>query len=315
MKSVSLPFMIAASAFFSGNAFCATLSGGSSPTSSELESWKTKEYYTDYCDYFEGRNPEKVVCGEEYCHDRIKGARAFDSPASVISVIESYNLASYIRYKSDTVGTDIEKFCVDDSLLRNKNASHSGGELEGVFFRGVLKLQEVQNGEVHYIPFKTSKLSKQDDLGSGAMNYSLTLSDQKDPSKFTDDKIKLVAAEWLAFRRVLNKVDKKFEETLPDDMKLDTSSLTLTVTPGENPGKPYETRLTGLLKLPLENHVNINFYSAAIRFAKPGFNNFRKNIRYKRSVSMIPDYVDSNSEQMSNGGAFKLVEIRLEPVN
>lgn len=307
--------MIAASAFFSGNAFCAALSDGSSATRSDLESWKTKEYYTDYCDYDDGRSLDKVVCGEEYCDDRIETVSAFDSLDAVISVTGTYNLASYILYGPATTGTDVKSFCVDKSLLGNKNASYSGSELEGVAFQGVLKLEEVQNGKVHYVPFKTSKLSKQGALNSGALNYSLTLSDQKDPSKFTDDKIKLVVAEWLVLRRALNKVDKKFEDTLPDDMKLEESSLTLTVVPKKNPSNPYNASLTGLLKLPFKNHININFNSDDIRFAKPGFNNFRKDIRYKRSVSMIPDYVDSNSEQMSDWGAFKLVEIILEPVN
>lgn len=312
MKPIFLPSLTTISVLFSGYVFCSSTSNEETQVRTGYS--RSIPYYVDYCHYGEGYR-RAVVCGDEYCDVANKMTYLLDNEDSTSSNIYSYNLATFLMYGPERSEVyDRKSLCVDQSLL-NDTAGYSYDQLEGVAFQGVLKVLEVRNGSIHYFPFKTSKLTNPEFEKPGERVYGVILSDNSLLSKFTDNGAKLAAARWIALRKDLRRNGSA--GITKDDLRLGESMLELKIQQNKDvlEGKTYFASLEGTLRLPFDGSINMHFTSSYyIRFPKPGYNNFRKDVRYKRPVSMVPYYLDESAEQVSDNGVFKLIEIILEPI-
>ncbi|MCW7553434.1 hypothetical protein NX722_12470 [Endozoicomonas gorgoniicola] len=247
-----------------------------------------------------------VTCGEEFCELERGHITSFRSQDSRYSFSYEYNLSAYLQFhnpKSD--------YCVDYVILNDSKSGYRFNELDDVPFVGILKIIESMSRNVRYVPFKTRLNAKE--INKDKAVYDMIITNLWNLTPLKDTPYTYAALSWLTFRKSLNQVIKSQTQHTSgiEKVKLPQSSLTLTLNHSWNlSGKVYDASLTGEIKTPYGNIISSRYDAKDIRFARPGFNSFRKDYRYKRSVSMLPDIREYY--KMENE-LYQIIEIVLMP--
>ncbi|UYM16074.1 hypothetical protein [Endozoicomonas euniceicola] len=256
------------------------------------------------------------VCGESYCDTYNSHPESFEALSSTNSGYLTYNLAAYLR----TYPNKSSSLCVDLNTLNDPEAAYKINALKGLVFHGVIKVEDKRNGQIAYIPFKTSGLSEPSSGKAGADNvrYNFTLLKDEDLDIYSRHGMALQAIQWKAYQNALRVVlpkSRRHNSGYRHQIRLRRSKMSLNLygTNGKTayPGGSYKAILKGSLNLPWSDQANLSFSSGTnVKFARPGRNNFRLDSRYIRTVSFLP-----GGEEIKGEGyrAFSVIEIILIP--
>ncbi|WP_422412419.1 MULTISPECIES: hypothetical protein [unclassified Endozoicomonas] len=286
----------------------------------------------------------KGICGEEYCQSdtylpgALKIVTPFHKRSSTDSHSQFYNLASMLL-RGDHDG-ELERFCVDESLLKKPGAGFDIDQLEGESFWGILKLEQLATGQLFYVPLETQGLLvtdkgdyKADEKAADEVisyKYKLEISNAgpylQDPH--LQEQYGLAVMNWMLFSWL---VDRYIQDSvffgLSEDNRLDFTLPTLNANFLENGSPDVELNLTsdnrygvgvvynaviaGTLALPNGDVVeDLRLESKAIRFPSYGVDHFRMNKRNPKGVSFVPS---RDSQSKGRSGHFKVIDLELMP--
>ena len=253
-----------------------------------------QEWVQDYNKQFKIMQFKIMVCGEnhlKYNHNLSEKLIRynFDSRSSASSYNPSYNQSAFLLAHPDKYHT-----CIDSKLLNNPLSGYAAKNLGGTIFYGIIKIREPQLDKVSYIPFKTKAIRKKH-YDENNVSYELKIrkvanNDKKAIRAFNDDHYIKEVVDWFAQREANSEQIAKLD-FINENVELNRSLFSLKLEISNRfDRKTYKGKVLGKLQLPWNQNKTIVFSSAPdIRFPKPGYLNFRKDIRYPKAVSFIPD--------------------------
>ena len=259
-----------------------------------------------------------MTCGENHFKNKphlFKQLRhAFDSISSYDSDDIDYNQTAFLLEHPEKT-----RSCVDNRILNDNDSGYTSKGLKHTVFYGLIKTRETGSGSIHYIPFKTKPVGKQWRMGDKKTIYELKIQKiishkSKSITVFKEEHYYRVMVKWLAERHANQEQMRELKDD-PGIPILHKSRLYLTLIDSDNFGrKTYAGQLSGDLRLPWNQNTTIKLASAPdIRFPKPGYNNFRKDIRYKKSISFIPDPNTETQNARLTEAETEVIEIILLP--
>ena len=256
------------------------------------------------------------VCGESYCDTYNSNPQPFEPLSSTKSDYLTYNLAAYLK----TYTSQSSSLCVDLDTLNDPQAAYKINALKGLVFHGLIKVEDKRNGQLAYIPFKTSGLSEPSSgkAGTDNVNYNFTIYKDEDLDIYSRHDMALQAIQWKAYKNALRDAlpkNRRHDSGYRHEIRLRRSKMSLTLygTNGKTayPGGSYRATLKGSLNLPWSDQADLSFSSGTnVKFARPGRNNFRLDSRYIRTVSFLPSGEESQGEGYR---AFSVIEMILIP--
>ena len=293
---------------------------------------------------------KSLKCGDEYvlkaimenCEETLN----FAKQSSEESELESYNLSAFML-RGD--GQYYRNFCVDKKILDNAKAGYKPDELDGLLLRGALKIKLLYSGDIFYVPFESDALRKKSNSNSQEAIYKFNITEATNPVEmFSGSRIGLDTIKWFAIKSTINRelvrVNKRIEQYkilvnaemrrlkvdfgVPEPfmnlkyfpktngLSLSSSKVKMTLTTSKwFSGKTYDITFASDINFSGDK-IWAKFVSGGTaRFATVSYENFRKDSRHPRSISLIPRSLRTNKKGSDShiSEHFKLVEIILMP--
>ncbi|UYM17236.1 hypothetical protein [Endozoicomonas euniceicola] len=282
---------------------------------------KNPEDYKKLCQKF----PFQVFeCGRSYCNPFVENAAPFEPASSSNSDLNDYN---YSRFLEKGVGLEEEESCIDMALLSDSSKGYTINEMADKLLYGAIKVLEIKDNKIWYIPFETSGLQEISASDGYEATYGFNIRQTMNWAVFKKHSLGAEVSEWRVYEEAFNEKTSGYIAFIaltilffmivanssqsggrsPDFgpaaaaiikqpwATLPLSSLILKLTKKPDPFRNYDQRslyhadLSGPLNLPRDMQGDINFTSAVnIRFARSGALNFRMDARYPRTISLLP---------------------------
>ena len=165
---------------------------------SDYNGTKNPEDYKKLCPKF----PFQVFeCGRSYCNPFVENAAPFEPASSSNSDLNDYN---YSRFLERGLGLEEEESCIDMALLSDSSKGYTINEMADKVLYGVIKVLEIKNNKIRYIPFETSGLQAVSASDGNEATYGFNIRQTMNWAVFRKHSFGVEVSEWRAYEEAFN---------------------------------------------------------------------------------------------------------------